>query len=392
VLRNFDYYMPTKVRFGPGVSSQAADEIRILGGKRVLIVTDAGVVRARLLEGITESLDSAGIPYTVFDRADANAAISKVLIGSELQHKEGCDILLSVGGGSVIDTAKAIAILAANPGPLRDYEGPEKFSNPPLPTVAVPTTAGTGSEVSFGAVVLDEERCYKLSIRSAMQIPRVALLDPLLLKTTPPPLAAATGMDALSHALEAYVSLGSTHFTDALCRENFHLVGKFLRRFVANPSDLEAAGAMLQASAMGAMAFNTARLGLVHATAHPLGAHLSIHHGAACGILLPHVMRFNLMASPGRYTDVALDLEGAVQGTLEMERASCAVDAVERLLRDIGINVDFSSARITEEVLSTMADETLSSGMHLSNPRTAAKKDVMEILRLLFHEGGADAS
>ncbi|MBW2145974.1 MAG: iron-containing alcohol dehydrogenase [Deltaproteobacteria bacterium] len=386
-MRDFDYYMPTKIRFGPGVSSKVGEELRALGGKRVLVVTDAGIVRAKLLEDIAASLDKAGISHLVFDEVEANATISKVLKGSELQKKMECDILLSIGGGSVMDAAKAIGILATNPGPLTDYEGPEKYDNPPLPTVAVATTAGTGSEVSFGAVVFDEERCYKLSIRSAMQIPKVAFLDPLLLKTTPPRLAAATGMDALSHALEAYVSQSSTFITDALCRENFHLVGRYLRRFVADPSDTEAAGAMLQASSMGAMAFNTARLGIVHAMAHPLGARFSLHHGVACGILLPHAMRFNLMACPQRYIDVAVGLEGYVQGHLEMGRACCAVEAVERLLADTGVQVDFSSTEITEELLSTLSDETLSSGMQRTNPRAVTKEDVMNIFRLLFQKG-----
>lgn len=383
-IREFNFHMPTKVLFGPGVSSKAGEEVRSLGGKRVLLVTDQGVVKAGLLDGITSSLEKAGVPYAVFDKAEPNAPISIIKKGSELQKKEGCDMLLSVGGGSTMDTAKGIGIFASNPGPLTDYEGPEKYKNPPLPHIAIPTTAGTGSEVSYGAAFFDEERCYKFSVRSSMQIPKVALLDPLLLQTLPAKLAAATGMDALTHAIEAYVSRWSTFITDALCRQNFRLVGRYLRRLVADSSDIEAAGAMLQASSMGAMAFNTARLGLVHAMSHPLGARFSIPHGVACGVLLPHIIRFNLISCPQKFIDIAVDLEGSARGATEMEKASCAIEAVERLMRDVGISVDFSSIKITDELLSTLADETLSSGMQLTNPRSVTKEEVMNIFLQLY--------
>jgi alcohol dehydrogenase class IV len=255
--------------------------------------------------------------------------------------------------------------------------------------VAVPTTAGTGSETSFGAVVFDEERQYKFSFRSAMQIPKVALLDPLLLKSTPPQLAAASGLDALSHCIEAYVSDGSTPITDAYCKQNFYLVGQYLRRFVADASDLEAAAGMLQASTMGSMAFNTGRLGLVHGMAHPLGSHFHNPHGIACGILLPPVMRFNLIACPQRYIDIAVGLEGSVSGDLLMEKASCAVEAVERLMQECGVEVDFSSFQITEELLATLADETLQSGFQFTNPRKAGKEDVINIFKDLFNSYGS---
>ena len=267
---------------------------------------------------------------------------------------------------------------------MPDYEGPEKYHNPPLPSIAIPTTAGTGSELSFGAVLYDKERDYKFSFRSAMQIPKVALLDPLLLKSLPPSVAAATGMDALSHCVEAFVSKWATYLTDAYCRENFHLIGKYLRRFVSNPSDVEAASGMLQASAMGSLAFNTARLGLVHAMGSPLGVHFHLPHGTACAVLMPPVIRFNLMAAPEKYIQMAEALEGSVEGRLEMDRALCAVSALERLMRDIDIRFDFNADQITDDKLSIMADQSLSSGMQMTNPRNATKQDVIRIFKDLF--------
>ena len=385
VDRPFDLYCPTKIKFGAGITAAAGAEVKALRGSKVLVVADPGVVKAGLLEGVLDSLKKENLPFAVFDQVEVNATLSSVVKASELQKSEQCDILLLVGGGSTMDTGKGVGCLATNEGPLPAYEGPEKYSNPPLPSIAVPTTAGTGSELSFGAVLFDEERNYKFSFRSSMQIPKVALLDPLLLSSLPSHVAAGSGMDALSHCAEAFVSKWATHFTDAYCRENFILVGKYLRRFVADPADTEAAGGMLQASSMGSMAFNTARLGLVHAMASPLGAHFHLPHGTACAVLMPAVMRFNLLACPEKYREMALLLEGAVFGNSMLDQAESGVYAVERLLDDLDMNVEIDTTLVSEEKLSQMADETLSSGMQLTNPRNVTKADVIKVYKDYFN-------
>lgn len=384
--QNFELYMPTKVIFGAGKSKNIGEVIHSLGGRKVLVVSDPGVIGANLLDGILSSIEDMGLSYSVFSDVGHEASLTQVQEGLKVLWAEESDILLSVGGGSVMDTAKGIGCLANNPGNLRDYEGPEKFKNPPLPTVAVPTTAGSGSELSFGAVISDEERNYKFSFRSSMQIPKVALLDPELLKSTPPKLAAATGMDALSHGLEAYVSKWSNLMTDAYCRQIFHLVGKYLRRFVSDPADIEAASGMLLSSSMGSMAFNVARLGLVHAIGHPLGAKFKLPHGVVCALLMPYVMEFNLSACPDKFVDIAIGLEGVVEEGSASNKGQSAVSAVERLMDDIGIRADFSSYVVTEELVSHIADETLSSGMQLTNPKDCNKKDILDILQRLFEE------
>jgi alcohol dehydrogenase len=348
------------------------------------VVADPGVVSAGLLDGILDSLKDSSLPYEVFDEVEPNATLSKILKGSEILREMNCDILLSVGGGSTIDTAKGIGCLATNPGPLPAYEGPEKYSTPPLPTIAVPTTAGTGAEISFGAVVFDEERNYKFSFRSALQAPKVALLDPLLLRSLPSRVAAFTGMDTLCHGVEAYVSRWANHFTDAYCKQVFYLVGKYLRHFVVDPEDVEAATGMLQASSMGAMAFNTARLGLVHGMASPLGIRFHLSHGESCAVLMPPVIRYNLLACPERFVDIAVGLEGTVAGSLLMDRAHCAIEAIERLMEDIGIVREFDSQSLSEEELGLMADETLASGYNLTNPRNSTKDDVLRIFQDLL--------
>jgi len=381
---NFELYYPTKMLFGAGVSKRAGEVIASQGMRRVLVVTDKGVSEAGILDGILPALDSAGLAYEVFSEVGHESTLSQIHRGLDVQKECGGEVILSVGGGSVMDTAKGIGCLATNPGPLRDYEGPEKYSIPPVPSIAIPTTAGTGSEVSFGAVAFDEEREYKFSFRSSMQIPTTAFLDPALLATTPPALAAAAGLDALSHAVEAFVSKGANGFTDAYCVQNFRLVGRYLRRFVADPSDTEAASGMLIASSMGSMAFNVARLGLIHAMAHPLGTHFHLPHGVACAVLMPHVIKFNLMSCPDRYRDITFCLEGMPDAGDQSGKEYSAVDAVERLMHDINVDIDLSTHGITDEMLSRLADETLSSGMQLTNPREADKEDVIDIFRNLF--------
>lgn len=382
-IRSFEHCYPTRMVFGPGTSAQSGRILKSLGATRVLVLTDPGVVKAGLLDGILPSLAEAGLAHGVFAEVGSEATLAQIMAGLKVLKDVAPDIVLSVGGGSVLDSGKAIACLATNPGPLAAYEGPEKYSIPPLPTVAVPTTAGTGSEVSFGAVVYDEERRYKFSFRSSMQAPKAAVLDPLLLKRTPPRLAALAGLDALSHAVEAYVSTQAVFMTDAYCRQNFRLVGRYLRRFVADPSDVEAAGAMLQASSLGAMAFNVGRLGLVHAMAHPLGAHLHLPHGLACALLMPPVMRFNLPASPERYADMALQLGEDFPGSAT-DGGAAAVRAVERLLSDVGIRRELQAGSLTDALIARMADESVQSGMHLTNPRPADQKDIRKIFAELF--------
>lgn len=384
VNQNFELYFPTRVLFGVGRSKTAGEVIQSLGGQRVLVVTDRGVTKANLLDGILSSLEKNGLFYNVFSDVGHEATLTKVQEGLDVLLTEGTDIILSVGGGSVMDTAKGIGCLANNPGNLRDYEGPDKFKKPPPPTVAVPTTAGSGSELSFGAVINDTEKKYKFSFRSALQIPKVALLDPELLRTTPPELAASTGMDALSHGIEAYVSKSSNFMTDAYCRHNFYLVGRYLRRFVSDPGDIEAASGMLLASSMGSMAFNVARLGLVHAIGHPVGANFHLPHGIACALLMPHVMEFNLTACPDKFVDIAIGLEGGLQEGLYVKKGQSAVNAVARLMNDIGIKADFQSFDINDKLLLRIADETLSSGMQLTNPKDCDKNDILDILHKLF--------
>jgi len=379
-----EFQMATKVLFGIGVAKEVGAETKKFDKQKVLIVTDKGVKEAGLLEKIIESLNKSNLDFVVFNETEPNASIEVVELGSKLQKKENCELLLAIGGGSSIDTAKAIGVLATNPGPLRNYEGPEKYSTPPLPIIAIPTTAGTGSEVSFGAVLLDKKRNYKMSMRSVMQAPKVALLDPKLLSTLPPHLAAATGMDALSHAIESYVSLWASPLTDALCLETIRLVGENLRCFVGNPQNLEAAGNMLIASSMAAMAFNSARVGNVHAMAHPLGAFFDMHHGIACAVMLPYVLEYNMIVTPDKLVEIAIALGESIDTNNKNDAAYKAVEGVKKLMRDIRMPQSLKDLKVNKETIQAMAKDAIQSGMHLTNPRLTKEEDIIGLFEKAF--------
>ncbi len=288
------FQAPTRLIFGPGVVEQVGREASALAAGKILVCTDKGVAGSGVLDQVLESLKAAKVEYAIFDEVEANPSVETVEKGLRRLRDEQCGATLGVGGGSSMDTAKAIGLWARNPGRLQDYEGADKVKDPCLPNIAVPTTAGTGSEVSAGLVVTDTARSYKMSLRSIYNLPRVGILDPVLMAGLPAPVAAACGMDALTHAVEAYVSTWASPITDGIALQSIRLVGENLRPFVARRANVEAAGNMLWASTMGAMAFVWARLGIAHAMAHPLGGHFNLPHGLANALVLPHVMRYNL--------------------------------------------------------------------------------------------------
>jgi alcohol dehydrogenase class IV len=369
VLKSFSFASPTRIVFGPGCVTNTGREVVDAGGTKVLLVTDEGVRKAGLVDGVVDSLQKAGVGVVVYDRVETNPALAVVEAGFALYRQEGCDALVAVGGGSSIDTAKAIGVLANNPPPLAQYEGADKVPNPIPPLVAVPTAAGTGAEVTFSAVITDPERHYKISVRSPKQAPRVALLDPNLLTTLPPRLAAMTGMDTLTHAVEAYTSTSANPLSDVLALEAIRMTGEWLPRFVANPRNVEAAAHMQLACVFAAVSFANARLGNVHAMAHPLGGHFNLHHGLACAIVLPRVMEFNLIGAPCRYADVARALGKRVDGLPVMEAARLAPQAVYELLQVLELPTRLSEVGVTADRIPAMARDAITSGIHATNPR-----------------------
>ncbi|MCG8687452.1 MAG: iron-containing alcohol dehydrogenase, partial [Desulfobacterales bacterium] len=301
----FEFLCTSKIIFEAGGAQKLGEKLKAQGWNNAFITADKGIVESGLVDKIVAPFDQEGVNYTVFSDFEANPSVEAIENGSKVFKESKCDVLIGIGGGSSMDTAKGIAILATNPGPLQDYEGPEKIPNPVPPIVAVPTTAGTGAEVTATTVLSDHARKYKLSIRSGHLIPVIAVLDPSLLSSLPPKMIAATGMDALVHAIEAYISVMASPITEHLSLGAIKTISENLRLFYANPENNEAAGNMLLASTMAGIAFANARVGCVHALAHSLGGFYNMPHGLACSTLLAPSIEYNIIADPEKISNTA---------------------------------------------------------------------------------------
>lgn len=378
--QGFGFFLPTKLVYEVGaIKNKLAGEIKVLNTDKVLVVTDKGVVSAGLLTDVEEALKNDGITYQVFDEIEPNPSTDTCYKGYEMAKEMGVGALLAVGGGSPMDVAKAIAVLMTNGGNLDEYEGVDKFENDPLPFLAIPTTAGTGSEVTTFSVITIRARNYKMTIVSTRILPRVAILDPVVLKTVPAHVAAACGMDALTHAIESYINLVASPATDAFGAEAMRLIGKYLRKYVANRSNMEAAAGMLVASNLAGVAFGIARLGNVHAMAHPLGGFFNVPHGVANAILLPHVMKFNMLADDGKYKRIAELLGEDVSRLTDLEAAPLAIEAVEKLSAAIGIPKTLTEVGVKEDKIPAMSVDAMASGNVLINPRATKLEDIEDL-------------
>lgn len=378
---HYTYKMPTELFFGRGAAEKIGEKVREIGAKKALVVADNGVIAAGLIKGVLSSLEGSGIAYAIFSEIESDPSTKSIEIGTAVFKNEACDIAIGVGGGSSMDAAKAIATMAANPGKPFDYAGLGKIKNKPFPIIAVPTTAGTGSEATYWAVLTDKETKLKTGVGSWLMMPTLAILDPLLTKSLPPKVTAFTGMDALTHALESYVCTGTQPISEGLAIHAIKLIAKSLRKAVANGDDLVAREDMLMGSMMAAMAFNVTRLGLAHALAAPFGANYGIPHGMVNAILLPHVMEFNVMGATEKFIEIAKIFGENVDNMTQTEAAYKAVDAVKKLMKDIGVVEGLEDYGVKEENLRGMAEEGYTSGNVQVNPRKSTVEDLVNISR-----------
>lgn len=384
ISKSFRYEIPTAIEFGCGSIQKLASHVKALRGSRVLVVSDPGVVKAGVVERVIEPLRSAGIPFEIFSDIESDPDIASVEKGTAQARVGGCDLIVGVGGGSSLDTAKAIGIMLTNDGHIRDYVGLGKVKKRPAPVIAVPTTAGTGSELTIWSVLSDKERKVKLSVGSIYNCSALALLDPELTVPLPPLVTAYTGMDALTHALESYVNLNTQPISEGMSLQAMKLIAANLRLAVANGNNLEARANMLLASTIAAMAFNSTRLGLAHALALPLGAHFGIPHGLVNAILLPEVMRYNLIGNLRKFAEIAAIFGERTEQLSLREAAERSIEAVRRLNRDIGIIQTLSDFGVREEHLEMIANEAMESGNVPVNPVRATAKDLIGICRRLL--------
>ncbi len=377
----YSYFMPTVNLMGAGAVAEVGKQAKILGGSKALVVTDKPLIRANIVKKITDYLENSGVEFVIYDGVQPNPTVDNVHEGVDIYKKENCDLIIAVGGGSPIDCAKGIGLVITNGGSIKDYEGLDKSEKPMPPFIAVNTTAGTASEMTRFTIITDTDRHVKMAIVDWHVTPNVAINDPELMISMPVALTAATGMDALTHAIEAYVSTIATPVTDSAAIKAIELIGKYLRPAVANGENLEARDKMAYAEFLAGMAFNNASLGFVHAMAHQLGGFYDLPHGVCNAILLPHVERFNMIACPERFVDIAIALGENVEGLSTMEAADVALEAIQRLSQDIGIPSGLKELGVKEEDLPILAENAMKDACGLTNPRKATEEEIIQIFK-----------
>jgi alcohol dehydrogenase class IV len=380
LLKIFKFMVP-EIMFGRGTTRLVGESARRLGANRVFLVSDQGVAAAGWVDQTVNYLKEAGLEVKVWIDVTPNPKDYEVERATAAYLESGCDVVVGLGGGSAIDAAKAVALLATNGGRIHEYEGVDKIKRPLPPLICIATTAGAGAEVSQFSIIVDTKRKVKMAIGSKSLVPDIAIIDPLLLSTKDPVLTANTGMDALSHAIEAYVSVAATPMTDVFALRAIQLIASSLRPSVASRTNEEAKEAMAMASVMAGIAFSNAILGAVHAMAHPLGGLLDLPHGEVNSILLPHVMRFNLIACVDRYAKIAEAMGERTEGLSVREAAEKAILAVEKLRSDIGIKPRLSDVGLKEEYIPALSKAAVADVCLVTNPRDATEEDIAEIYR-----------
>jgi len=368
---------------GPGAAKEAGSFAKGLG-KKALIVTDSHLMEIGLLKDIKNSLEAAGVSFEIFDEVVTEPILEYTDEGLKMYQKIKADFLIAVGGGSPMDTAKAISALAMNPGKMSDFEGPNKIPRPGAPLMVIPTTAGTGSEVSQFTIITDTTRNVKMLIASPYILPRVALVDPFMTLTMPQEITAATGLDALTHAIEAYVSVKAQPITNALALHAIKLISGNLRQAWCDGSNLEARTHMMMGALEAGLAFSNASVALVHGMARPIGAYFHVPHGISNAALLPTVMEFSIPGNPRRYLDLAEAMGEITTGLSLLDAAYLSAKAVKRLNDDLkipslkGLGVD---EKKFNSIVAQMAADALASGSPGNNPRKATQGEIVELYR-----------
>lgn len=371
--------------FGKGAISNVATEVKARGLKKVLLVTDKDLVKFNVATKVMKVMDDAGIPYTVYDDIKANPTIENVQTGVEICKKEGADCIVAVGGGSVIDTSKAIGIIMTNPefADVRSLEGVADTKKPCLPIIAISTTSGTAAEVTINYVITDVEKRRKFVCVDPHDIPVVAIVDPEMSASMPKGLCAATGMDALTHAIEGYITKGAWELTDMLHLKAIEMIARSLRKSVSG--DIDGREDMAIAQYIAGMGFSNVGLGIVHSMAHPLSALYDTPHGVACATILPTVLEYNAEATGEKYREIAraMGVEG-VDAMTQEEYRKAAVQAVRQLGIDVGIPQKVSEVGVKEEDIRFLAESAMADACTPGNPKDPTLEDVEALYRSMM--------
>lgn len=391
-MNEFSFSVPQNITVGKGSLAKLPEIAKKLGGSHAFLMSGPHLAKMGLVEKAANSLQAAGIEVDTFTDIEGNPSVETVEKATAAFKEADADFIVAFGGGSPMDVAKAVGVTAKYGGSITEYEGAHKVPGPIIPLIAIPTTAGTGSEVTAFSVITDHSRDYKLTVFSYEILPAYAILDAELLTTAPASVAAACGIDAFIHAEEAYISTAASPFSDAMAEKAMSLIGKNIRRFVANRGDIEAAEAMLVGSLFAGIAFSFARLGNVHAMSHPVSAFFDVPHGVANAVLLPVIAEYNALADHGRYLTIYNDISPVPAYEEEFEPLML-VDAIRELCEAIGIPANLTEAInnasktgpvSTEEIegkIEAMAVDAMKSGNIAVNPRASKQCDIEMLYR-----------
>ncbi|MCB5369897.1 iron-containing alcohol dehydrogenase [Mediterraneibacter faecis] len=391
-MNEFSFSVPQNITVGKGSLTKLPEIAKKSGSSHAFLMSGPHLAKMGLVEKAAESLKVAGIAVDTFTEIEGNPSVETVDKATVAFKESGADFIVAFGGGSPMDVAKAVGVTAKYGGSITEYEGAHKVPGPIIPLIAIPTTAGTGSEVTAFSVITDHSRDYKLTVFSYEILPAYAILDAELLTTAPASVAAACGIDAFIHAEEAYISTAASPFSDAMAEKAMSLIGKNIRRFVANRGDIEAAEAMLVGSLFAGIAFSFARLGNVHAMSHPVSAFFDVPHGVANAVLLPVIAEYNALADHGRYLTIYNDISPVPAYEEEFE-PMMLVDAIRELCGEIGIPANLTeainnasktgpvSAEEIENKIEAMAVDAMKSGNIAVNPRSSRQCDIEMLYR-----------
>ncbi len=371
--------------FGKGAIKEIANEVKNRGLKKVMLVTDKDLIKFNVATKVCDVLDEAKIAYEIYDKIKPNPTIENVTEGVDFCKKCGADVLVAVGGGSSIDTSKAIAIIMKNPefADVRSLEGASPTKHKAMPIIAVSTTSGTAAEVTINYVITDEEKNRKFVCADPHDIPVVAIIDPDMTASMPPRLCAATGMDALVHAVEGYITKAAWELTDMMHLKAIEIISRYLRKSVKGEPEGRAKMALGQYIA--GMGFSNVGLGIVHSMAHPLSAVYDIPHGVACAILLVPVLKFNAPATGDRYRDIAkvMGVEGLDAMNTKQAREAC-INAIEKLSIDVGIPQKLSELGVQEKDIIFLSESALADACTPGNPRDVSVEQIEEIYKSIL--------
>ncbi|WP_462280988.1 alcohol dehydrogenase-like regulatory protein ErcA [Salinivirga cyanobacteriivorans] len=365
--------------FGADARKMAINYVKKLAGEKILLVTDGGLLQTPWIKEIEDDLQLNEIDYIIFHDISPNPRDNEVVMGVNVYENENCNLILAIGGGSVLDCAKGIGIVATNKQPIECFEGVDKIKTPIPPLVCIPTTSGTSADVSQFAIINREKERYKMAIISKATVPDVALIDPIVLTTMSKSLTVFTGMDALSHAFEAYVSNASSAFTDLYALEAIKIINSSLKNSVDNPNDIQLRAKTMLASLYAGLAFSNASLGCVHSLAHSLGGFLDLPHGECNAILLPHVVDYNFYQAKEKYIKIAQLLNLNIDSDDEAKAKRSLIEYLRNLQLSLGVDPFLKKRGVSPDIITALAEKAYNDPCNATNPREPKKSDLQAI-------------